>query len=337
MSELILINITGKDRTGLVARFTGVLGDHGVNVLDIGQAVIHDYISLGILAEIPDAQAVVARDQGPALCRPRPGRGYSLPPHLAGRVRSLGARAGQGAAHHHGAWGASSPRAQIARVAAVAAEQRAQHRRDHAALGPRLAARPGRASQGVCPVDRQRPADRRAPHARPALADLRRHGHRHLLPCRRHLPAQPAAGGLRHGLDPDPVRGDRRTGRSCTAWAPRSLPSPQPPCTANSTFAESLVRRVALLAGLDEAGAGGDRRRPAAERRRRTRDQHAQTARLQAGDPLGRLRLLRAPPAAAAGHRLRLCQPAGDRRRQADRASCWAISSTARARPSCWP
>lgn len=56
MSEILLINITGQDRTGLVARFTGVLAAHGVVVLDIGQAVIHDYISLGILVEIPDAQ-----------------------------------------------------------------------------------------------------------------------------------------------------------------------------------------------------------------------------------------------------------------------------------------
>lgn len=54
MSEIILVNVTGKDRTGLVARVTGVLAEHGVNVLDVGQAVIHDYISLGLLVEIPD-------------------------------------------------------------------------------------------------------------------------------------------------------------------------------------------------------------------------------------------------------------------------------------------
>ncbi len=54
MSEIILVNVTGKDRTGLVARITGVLAEHGVNVLDVGQAVIHDYISLGLLIEIPD-------------------------------------------------------------------------------------------------------------------------------------------------------------------------------------------------------------------------------------------------------------------------------------------
>src|SRR5690606_33964791 len=54
MSEIILVNVTGKDRTGLVARVTGVLAEHGSYVVDVGQAVIHDYISLGLLVEIPD-------------------------------------------------------------------------------------------------------------------------------------------------------------------------------------------------------------------------------------------------------------------------------------------
>lgn len=63
MSEIYLINVTGKDRTGLVARFNGILADHAVNVLDIGQAVIHDYISLGILVELPDEhQSSVLKD-----------------------------------------------------------------------------------------------------------------------------------------------------------------------------------------------------------------------------------------------------------------------------------
>ena len=63
MSEIYLINVTGKDRTGLVARFNGILADHGVNILDIGQAVIHDYISLGMLVELPDEhQSSVLKD-----------------------------------------------------------------------------------------------------------------------------------------------------------------------------------------------------------------------------------------------------------------------------------
>lgn len=53
MSEIILINITGKDRKGLNSKFSSILAQYDVNVLDIGQSVIHEHISLGILVEIP--------------------------------------------------------------------------------------------------------------------------------------------------------------------------------------------------------------------------------------------------------------------------------------------
>jgi phosphoserine phosphatase len=53
MREIILINVTGKDKPGLTASLTGILARYKVTVLDIGQAVIYDYLSLGILIEIP--------------------------------------------------------------------------------------------------------------------------------------------------------------------------------------------------------------------------------------------------------------------------------------------
>lgn len=53
MGDIVLINITGPDKKGLDARFTRILGQYNVTILDIGQAVIHEHISLGILAEIP--------------------------------------------------------------------------------------------------------------------------------------------------------------------------------------------------------------------------------------------------------------------------------------------
>lgn len=56
MSEVVLISITGRDRKGLDAKFTGILAEYDVNILDIGQAVIHEHISLGILAEIPNSE-----------------------------------------------------------------------------------------------------------------------------------------------------------------------------------------------------------------------------------------------------------------------------------------
>jgi phosphoserine phosphatase len=57
MQEIILINITGKDRPGLTSSLTNILAQYEVNILDIGQAVIHDYLSLGILVEIPKAHS----------------------------------------------------------------------------------------------------------------------------------------------------------------------------------------------------------------------------------------------------------------------------------------
>ena len=57
MREIVLINITGEDRPGLTAAFTGVLAQGGVDVLDIGQAVIHDTLSFGILVQIPDTES----------------------------------------------------------------------------------------------------------------------------------------------------------------------------------------------------------------------------------------------------------------------------------------
>jgi len=53
MQEIILINITGQDRPGLTSSLTNILAQYEVAILDIGQAVIHDYLSLGILVEIP--------------------------------------------------------------------------------------------------------------------------------------------------------------------------------------------------------------------------------------------------------------------------------------------
>ncbi len=48
----LLIHITGQDRPGVTHALTSVLAHHGARVLDIGQAVIHDALALGILIEL---------------------------------------------------------------------------------------------------------------------------------------------------------------------------------------------------------------------------------------------------------------------------------------------
>ncbi|WP_148863492.1 phosphoserine phosphatase SerB [Marinobacter fonticola] len=54
MSELVLINVSGRDKPGLTSEITGIMARYDVRILDIGQAVIHDHLTWGILAEIPD-------------------------------------------------------------------------------------------------------------------------------------------------------------------------------------------------------------------------------------------------------------------------------------------
>lgn len=53
MREIILIQIAGTDRDGLLAGIMGQLAQSGVTILDISQSVIHDDLSLGVLIEVP--------------------------------------------------------------------------------------------------------------------------------------------------------------------------------------------------------------------------------------------------------------------------------------------
>ncbi len=50
--EIFLLNISGQDKPGLTSSLTDVLAEYNAKVLDIGQANIHDTLSLGILFEI---------------------------------------------------------------------------------------------------------------------------------------------------------------------------------------------------------------------------------------------------------------------------------------------
>ncbi|HNW50653.1 MAG TPA: phosphoserine phosphatase SerB [Prolixibacteraceae bacterium] len=51
--EIILLNIYGNDRPGLTSSLTQILASYDVTILDIGQAVIHNNLDLGILFEVP--------------------------------------------------------------------------------------------------------------------------------------------------------------------------------------------------------------------------------------------------------------------------------------------
>ncbi|MCK8481410.1 phosphoserine phosphatase SerB [Flavihalobacter algicola] len=62
--EIFLLNISGQDKPGLTSGLTNVLSQYGAKVLDIGQANIHDTLSLGFLFEIDSKKksAAVLKD-----------------------------------------------------------------------------------------------------------------------------------------------------------------------------------------------------------------------------------------------------------------------------------
>jgi len=54
LSEVVLITVSGHDCRGITSSLTGILANYDVNILDIGQSVIHDSLTLGILIESPE-------------------------------------------------------------------------------------------------------------------------------------------------------------------------------------------------------------------------------------------------------------------------------------------
>lgn len=57
MSQILLINVSGHDKPGLTSSITGIMAEYGLVILDIGQAVIHDYLTWGILVQMPEGKS----------------------------------------------------------------------------------------------------------------------------------------------------------------------------------------------------------------------------------------------------------------------------------------
>ncbi|HQF47981.1 MAG TPA: ACT domain-containing protein, partial [Flavobacterium alvei] len=62
--EIILLKVSGQDKPGVTAGLTSILANYDAVILDIGQADIHDTLSLGILFEIKagSSSAAVLKD-----------------------------------------------------------------------------------------------------------------------------------------------------------------------------------------------------------------------------------------------------------------------------------
>jgi phosphoserine phosphatase len=53
VKQILRINVSGHDRPGVSASISAILANYEVDVLDIGEAVIHDQLGLALLVEIP--------------------------------------------------------------------------------------------------------------------------------------------------------------------------------------------------------------------------------------------------------------------------------------------
>lgn len=54
MREILLITLSGPDQPGLTSKISETLARYRINVLDIGQEVIHNQLSIGLLIEVPE-------------------------------------------------------------------------------------------------------------------------------------------------------------------------------------------------------------------------------------------------------------------------------------------
>ena len=227
MSEIILINLTGRDRPGITRDLAAILARHGVRILDIGQAVIHDTLTLGMLIDLSAEIGLAARREGRALQGPRVGSAGALHPGRRSRIRALG-RGPRSAPPHHDPDRPRSARAPSRRSRHDRDAARPEHRQHHAAFGSRISREAGPRAALLRRALAARDAGRRlGAAARAARSGPGARG-RYRVPGRRRLPAQSAADRLRHGFDPDPDRGDRRARGRRRAWAARSRRSRKP-------------------------------------------------------------------------------------------------------------
>lgn len=56
MNKVVLLNISGPDRIGLSAELSSVFQEADIRILDIGQSVIHDHVSLGMMIQLPSEE-----------------------------------------------------------------------------------------------------------------------------------------------------------------------------------------------------------------------------------------------------------------------------------------
>ena len=62
-----VVTVVGSDRTGIIARVTGLLADEGVNVEDISQTVLQGFFTMMMLVETGEVGVGALREKAEAL------------------------------------------------------------------------------------------------------------------------------------------------------------------------------------------------------------------------------------------------------------------------------
>ncbi len=142
MREIVLIDISGRDRPGITMGLTDVLARYQVTILDIGQSVIHNTLALGLLVELPDDSGGCPVFRDLLFKAHELGLDLRFTPIDPECLRDVGAGARPAAAHRHAARARDQRRPHRPRIGGGDA-LRPQHRADHAPVRAHLAARAG--------------------------------------------------------------------------------------------------------------------------------------------------------------------------------------------------
>ena len=72
-----IVTVIGKDRVGIIASVCALLSQHHINILDITQTVLQEYLTMVMLVDLTACEAPIG-DIGEALDKAGPEQGLSI-------------------------------------------------------------------------------------------------------------------------------------------------------------------------------------------------------------------------------------------------------------------
>jgi len=94
-----VINVSGKDRVGVISDISGVLARNGVNIIDIGHTVIHKMFSMFMIVDVSGSH-VSYRELKGVLCRLGKKRSFDIEMNRLENGADVKSRGSQGKSHY---------------------------------------------------------------------------------------------------------------------------------------------------------------------------------------------------------------------------------------------